>query len=732
MENLRLKNRTLLVIALSVIAFVLVAILRATLPELLRFFHGQGVTLLVWTILLTLLLTTPLGLLFVRRQLRPLRQLQQLQARILAIRDQPTLALLPQQYANDAIGVLAQNFDNLMRDRLFAEARYQTGAEELRAAANSGLDAFFIFQARRTAAGPVTDFTIRYLNANAERMLGQPLSALMQQSLLTSLGSHPVAALFDKYVQVMRTGEPLQEEGRGQVSADGAPVRWFLHQIVPQAEGVALTLCDITERRRQEHSLRSNQSLLNAVNDSSPLGLFTTDLAGNCTYVNKTYEQMSGYIAQDVVGDGWSRSLHPEDQDAAIEGWVAAIQRRQPYHGVHRFLSPQGRTVVGSFKAVPTMLDEQVTGYVGSVDDITLRMDVERALRASEQRLRLVTDNIPALISYVTPDQRFEFANRKYQHAFGLTHADLSGMTKAEVLASDVYAQSAPYIEGALRGVPANFERLVTHVGQLRWERVSYVPDVDAEDNIHGFFSLVEDITELKQAQHTFAKSEMRLRMITDNLPALVGFIDRNERFQFNNQVHAEWLDRPLSEITGHTMQDVYGEDNYRLYKPYFDQALMGSKVEFEFEAMRHGAPHYYRVAYTPQFDGDGIASGVCSMISDITALKKVENQLRILARFDSLTGLPNRNQFEEKLVEAIARSNRSKRAMAVMFLDIDHFKNINDSIGHQGGDAVLQEFSRRLQHCVRKTDTVWRCCGWYCRRCVPEPMIASRLPCGA
>jgi diguanylate cyclase (GGDEF)-like protein/PAS domain S-box-containing protein len=409
-------------------------------------------------------------------------------------------------------------------------------------------------------------------------------------------------------------------------------------------------------------------------------------------------------------------------------------------------------------------------------------------------------------------------------------------MPAVDVLGPDVYAQSAPYIEGALRGIPANFERLVTHVGQLRWERVSYVPDVGRDDQVSGFFSLVEDITELKQAQHTFAKSEMRLRMITDNLPALiayidrdgryrfcngyyetiagikpekilgrrveeivgragyeavarkmqtvltgervtferhvqsrgidrhflydyipdigidgsvvgfysmvlditerktaelkqaageallrtltdnlpalVGFIDCDERFQFNNQVYAEWLNKPLAEITGSTMREVYGERNYLLYKPYFEQAIKGARVEFEFEAPRDGAPHFFRAAFAPQFAADGSTSGVCSMISDITALKQVENQLRILARFDSLTGLPNRNQFEEKLDEAIARSVRSKRAMAVMFLDIDHFKEINDTIGHHGGDAVLREFAMRLQRCVRKTDTVSRLAG--------------------
>jgi PAS domain-containing protein len=87
---------------------------------------------------------------------------------------------------------------------------------------------------------------------------------------------------------------------------------------------------------------------------------------------------------------------------------------------------------------VPMVVDGQVTAYVGSVDDITARLEVERALSASEQRLRLVTDNIPALIAYITPDQRFQFGNRKYQRAFGLPRSDMGGMPAVDVLGPDV------------------------------------------------------------------------------------------------------------------------------------------------------------------------------------------------------------------------------------------------------------------------------------------------------
>jgi diguanylate cyclase (GGDEF)-like protein len=104
--------------------------------------------------------------------------------------------------------------------------------------------------------------------------------------------------------------------------------------------------------------------------------------------------------------------------------------------------------------------------------------------------------------------------------------------------------------------------------------------------------------------------------------------------------------------------------------------------------------------------------SGFLGIGSDITQRKQAEARLLYLARFDSLTGLANRGYFLEKLGEAIARSERDGHLLAVMFLDLDRFKQINDTFGHHGGDLVLMEFANRLSHAVRATDTVARLAG--------------------
>jgi diguanylate cyclase (GGDEF)-like protein len=108
----------------------------------------------------------------------------------------------------------------------------------------------------------------------------------------------------------------------------------------------------------------------------------------------------------------------------------------------------------------------------------------------------------------------------------------------------------------------------------------------------------------------------------------------------------------------------------------------------------------------------DGMVQGIYVLSTDATSAREYERQLHALAHSDHLTGLPNRRSFEERLVQAIARARRGAMAMALVYLDVDNFKQVNDTYGHASGDAVLREFARRLSASVRATDTVARLAG--------------------
>lgn len=261
-------------------------------------------------------------------------------------------------------------------------------------------------------------------------------------------------------------------------------------------------------------------------------------------------------------------------------------------------------------------------------------------------------------------------------------------------------------------GTPWDLElTLVTPHGRLVWIRT--LGSADLKDGkvvqLHG---TVQDITERKLAENRQADSEKRLRGITDNLPALIAEIDPLGRFRFVNETYRTWLGIDPPSVLGKHVGDAVSLDYYAGRRDYLARACAGEKVSFEQTLKLPIGERCLQTAYLPHFDHAGAVSGVYALTSDITELKKTQHELDRLARFDALTGLANRRQFEEKLGEAMARTRRTGHPIAVLYIDIDRFKSVNDRHGHAIGDAVLVEFGERLKKVVRETDVVARHAG--------------------
>ena len=205
------------------------------------------------------------------------------------------------------------------------------------------------------------------------------------------------------------------------------------------------------------------------------------------------------------------------------------------------------------------------------------------------------------------------------------------------------------------------------------------------------------------------AASERRMRLIADNLPVLISYIDREQRLRFLNATFGPWMGIDPGQALGRTLAELTGPVAYEARRALLERALAGERVDFETEALAAGEPRLLRVEYLPDLDVEGRVQGVYTLGVDITAAKLVQRHLDELSRSDPLTGLPNRRQLEQRLAEAMARSRRSGRLLALMYLDLDRFKAINDGRGHAVGDAVLREFARRLLDSVRGTDLVAR-----------------------
>jgi len=286
------------------------------------------------------------------------------------------------------------------------------------------------------------------------------------------------------------------------------------------------------------------------------------------------------------------------------------------------------------------------------------------------------------------------------------------GKTIAEVFGADTFKKVEPQINKALAGESVTFELISDVPYSPRHLLVHYVPDRDSDGNIHGVFGMVQDRTEQHLAREKLEDSERQLRAITDGLPVLISYIDKEERVQFLNATSREWLDVDPEWAKGRKLWEVVGEDLYQQRRRQLHIALSGQRVEFAVESAIHGALKHLQATYIPDIRLDGEVRGVFALSTDVTPLKTAELELQRLVLIDTLTGLPNRRYFDQKLREAIARSHRTGRMMALMFLDIDYFKFINDSLGHSAGDQVLTEFARRIKSVVRASDFSARLAG--------------------
>jgi diguanylate cyclase (GGDEF)-like protein len=161
--------------------------------------------------------------------------------------------------------------------------------------------------------------------------------------------------------------------------------------------------------------------------------------------------------------------------------------------------------------------------------------------------------------------------------------------------------------------------------------------------------------------------------------------------------------------MVGRTVQEVVGATVYSLLESHVRAALCGERVQFDYSVDQGGERRVLHNTYLPERDAAGRVIGFIMLIDDVTPQKEAEHMLSRLARFDALTGLPNRSHLCERLTDALHRGDRSGRALALIRLDIARFREINDALGHLGGDAVLKEVAARLVRSCRSTDMAAR-----------------------
>ncbi len=338
----------------------------------------------------------------------------------------------------------------------------------------------------------------------------------------------------------------------------------------------------------------------------------------------------------------------------------------------------------------------------------------ERALAASRTQLRAIADNIPEQVTYVDRDERYRFVNAYPGPFKNVAPEEIIGKTIREVRGEAAYQAVLPSFLRAMQGEQFSHERSLMLDGRLSHFFVTYIPDFDADRTVKGVYAFAQDITIRKTAELLRLETEKRLVTITDNLPAMICYVDDNRCFRFANKAWEKWFALPLDRIIGQPFDRMMGPELAAQYHYWFLRAMQGEPLEYEIEipSPKYGS-RWLKCNFIPDIDEvTRKVRGVYGMLHNVTKAKEAEQRLTRLAQFDTLTGLANRHQFNETFERVLRANDRDAKPLALMFLDIDHFKQVNDRHGHGGGDFLLKEFAHRLADCVRPTDAVARLAG--------------------
>nr|WP_229499297.1 EAL domain-containing protein [Pseudoduganella ginsengisoli] len=334
--------------------------------------------------------------------------------------------------------------------------------------------------------------------------------------------------------------------------------------------------------------------------------------------------------------------------------------------------------------------------------------EMEEKLAASETRLRLIADNLPALVTYVDCEQRYTFTNRRFEEVFNMPPGGALGKTVQEMIGPEAYALSARYLQRAFLGESVHFERpLRTREGNLRWDAITYVPDFGPDKAVRGLFVMAENITERRKNNESMKLAALMYQnssegmMVTDAEGMILSV---NPAFtRISGYTEAEVLGHWAYELTS-------GRQDYEFFRKMRNAIRNTGQWEGEvWQQAKNGEHYLVALRFDAVFDQNGEAYRRVALFSDITKKKASEELIWKQANFDTLTGLPNRRMFGERLRQEMKKSDRTQLPMALVFIDLDGFKEVNDTLGHDMGDVLLKEVAARLGNCVRGTDTVAR-----------------------
>jgi diguanylate cyclase (GGDEF)-like protein/PAS domain S-box-containing protein len=462
------------------------------------------------------------------------------------------------------------------------------------------------------------------------------------------------------------------------------------------------------ERRHVDEELAESHRVLSTLMGNLPGMVYRcrNDKDWTMEFTSDGCLELTGYSPEDFISTrriSYGQLIHAEDQELVWNQVQAGVREQRPFQLTYRITTAKGeqKWVWEQGRGVFSLQGELLV-LEGFITDITER---KRAEEIAARFGRVLDNSSNEIYVFDAAMLKFVQANEGARRNLGYSSEELAELTPLDL--------KPKYTRETFEALIAPLKR--REVDNLTFETVHrrkngslYPVEVRLQlsyaENPPVFVSVILDITERKLTEEALRESETRFRRFSEIALEGIAMLENGKIFDANPRF-AEMFGYELLEIIGKTAHELTAPESRAIVDrhismldeaPYEAMVLHKDGTDFPVEIFARMVPYQGRIVRV-------------SVLRDITERRQAQQHLQFLAHHDALTSLPNRALFIERLNHALTRAHWTKRSLAVLFLDMDRFKNINDTLGHNIGDSALNVIAQRLLSCVREGDTVAR-----------------------
>jgi len=475
------------------------------------------------------------------------------------------------------------------------------------------------------------------------------------------------------------------------------------------------------ESRVIAEKLASSESRFRGLCEASPLGIFATDADGACLYTNSQWQQIFGLSGKDALGHGWSKTLHHEDSASVFDKWNQSAKAQLDFDMEFRIEQPDGKEKHVRAVSRPTLNSKGViSGHIGSVEDITEQRRQRKIIKSAHERMLLATQsgNI-GIWDWKPQSGALDWTDQTYR---------LHGLDPQSEAAS--YEMWTDLIHPLDRdAVIKKVENVLIHGDHLDFEfraqwRDGSVHFIRATGNVTRndggevvrILGVNWDITPLRLLGHELAEQHELLRVTLKSIGDAVITTDAEGVVNWLNPVAAKMTGWSATEAQGRPLEQVFNILNEETLEPGTNPVAtcikLGAVVGLANHTIlisRDGREYGIEDSAAPIKGDDGELFGAVLVFHDVTEQRRLSVEMSYRATHDGLTGLMNRSEFDNQLDRVFKNTHDTENQNALIYIDLDQFKIVNDTCGHSVGDQLLQQIARVLSKCVRTSDSLAR-----------------------